>query len=93
MVKKWVYEYGQNTIIIENRWFSGEKMYVNGELHDESKGIKLSGTLRGKLESGEEIKATIGGTFSIGCSLFIDYKLQTPDYILYPLGITFRKKE
>jgi hypothetical protein len=53
-------------------------LYVNGALQDESKGVKLSSKLRGKLDSGEEIKVTLGGTFTVGCSLFIDNKLQTP---------------
>jgi hypothetical protein len=78
MAKQWVYKYGQNTITVENTWFSGEKLYVNGALQDESRGLKLSGSLRGKLDTGEEIKATLGGTFTVGCSLFIDNKLQTP---------------
>ena len=75
---KWIYKYGENTIIVVNR-ISGETLIVNGEIQDQKKGIKFKSELRGKLSSGEEIKATIGGNSEMICSLFIDNKLQTPE--------------
>jgi hypothetical protein len=54
-------------------------LYVNGELQDHRKGIRLSVELQGKSDSGEEIKALISGNYTVQCSLFIDNKLQMPE--------------
>ena len=78
MKKQWVYKYGQNTILVENTWFNGERLFVNGELQHENNGWEFNAILWGRLDSGEEIKVSLGGNFSIKCSLFIDNKLQTP---------------
>ena len=79
MTKSWTYKYGEDTIVVENSWVDGEKLYVNGELHDHNRGVKANGSVvKGKLASGEEVKASLGGTVTIECSLFIDNKLQTP---------------
>ena len=78
MKKQWTYKYGNNTILVENTWFNGEKLYVNGELQHKNNGWAFNATLWGKLDSGEEIKVSLGGNFVINCSLFIDNKLQTP---------------
>lgn len=78
MAKTWTYQYGDNTIVVENNWFGGEKLYVNGELQYHNRGVKLNSAVTGKLKTGEEIKASLGGTITVKCSLFIDNKLQTP---------------
>lgn len=78
MKKSWTYQYGKNTIIVNNSWFGGCELYVNGQLQDKKTGTTLTDNLQGKLETGEEIKASLGGTFTIQCSLFIDNKIQTP---------------
>ena len=78
MAKQWTYKYGQNTIVVENQ-LSGEKLLVNGELQDEKVGLSFRSELRGKLASGEEIKATLGGNLTVQCKLFVDNKLLTPE--------------
>lgn len=68
--------YDEHRIQVENRWFAGEKLYVNGELQDENVGLAFRGTLNGKLRNNnnetKSIKVTIGGSFSIDCKIFID---------------------
>ena len=75
--KKWIYNYNQNIIIVDNT-SSITKLFVNGVINDECRGLQTIVTLQGKLDTGEVVKATLGGIFIIGCSLFIDNKLQTP---------------
>ncbi|MGM0898580.1 MAG: hypothetical protein ACQEV0_11805 [Bacillota bacterium] len=65
-------------IVVENRWFKGEKLFVDGQLQDENLGLSFSGVLNGKLKSmdgSKDIKATIGGFFTIQCKIFIDNEL------------------
>ncbi|MCZ2260828.1 hypothetical protein [Sporosarcina sp. G11-34] len=68
--------YDDHRIQVENRWFAGEKLYVDGELQDENLGLAFRGTLNGKLRNNnnetKSIKVTIGGSFSIHCKIFID---------------------
>lgn len=68
--------YDGHRIQVENRWFAGEKLYVDGELQDENLGLALRGTLNGKLRNNnnelKSIKVTLGGFFSIHCKIFID---------------------
>jgi len=77
MAKTWTYKYGGNTIEVKNSVFSGEELRVNGRLQNKQVNL-LSAQLTGKLDSGEEIKANIGGTWTIKCRLFIDHVLQEP---------------
>jgi len=77
MAKTWTYQYNGSTIEVKNSMTLAE-LYVNGELQDNQKGLDFSGRLTGKLKSGEEIKASLGGNLSIECSLFINNELQTP---------------
>ena len=79
MPKKWTYKHGQDTIVVENA-FSGETLTVNGEVQDKKTGITTRSELKGKLPGGEEIKATLGGTFTIKCTLFVDNKLLEADH-------------
>lgn len=72
----WTYKYGQNTIVVKNE--KATELYVNGELQDRKTGLSLKANLNGKLQSGEEIKASLGGVFDVECSLFVDNVLQTP---------------
>jgi len=76
--KTWTYQYGGNTIIVKNTWFGGCELIVNGQLQDKKTGVTDSDDLRGKLNNGEEIKASLGGALTVKCTLFIDNKLQTP---------------
>lgn len=74
--------YNGYTIRVENTWFNGERLYVNGQLQDENLGIALRATLTGELkegnEKGKKIKVTLGGSFIISCSIFVDHKLIYP---------------
>ena len=80
-LKRWSYEYGENTIMVEYRAGGfGEKLYVNGEVQDENMTATSMAqtTLQGILDSGEKIKVVLGGVIITKCSLFIDNKLQVP---------------
>jgi len=76
MKKTFEATYDGHQIQVENRWFAGEKLYVNGELQDENLGLALRATLAGKLRNdsneSKNIKVTIGGIFSIHCKIFVD---------------------
>lgn len=70
--------YNNHEIRVENTWFSGERLYINNELQDETISffppVRLTGHI---LENGEKIpvKANIySGFVSIQCSLFINDK-------------------
>lgn len=76
-MKKWTYQYGDNTIVVQTK-LDGEMLIVNGELQDKKEGIRLTSELSGKLKSGEEIKVSLGGFWSVKCNLFVDHALQTP---------------
>ncbi len=78
MANSWKYKYGDNEIIVKNKGFNGEELYVNGELQDKIPvGGMYASRLFGKLESGEEIKVSVGGFLKMQCCLFIDNKLQS----------------
>lgn len=65
-------------ILVENRWFEGEKLFVDGELQDENLGLSFRGVLNGRLKSGDgmkNIKVTVGGFFAIHCKVFIENEL------------------
>ncbi|AQU79573.1 hypothetical protein [Planococcus faecalis] len=68
--------YENHQIQIENRWFRGEKLYVDGELQDENLGLSFRGTLQGLIRNkgneSKSIKVTLGGFFSIHCKVFVD---------------------
>ena len=59
---KWKYQYNGNTIEVKNGFTT--ELIVNGQQQDKFKGIAITSdflNLRGKLESGEEITASLGG--------------------------------
>lgn len=72
----WTYKYGKHTIVVKNE--KATELYVNNELQDRKTGITLKAELTGKLESGEQIKASLGGVIDVECNLFVDNVLQTP---------------
>ena len=74
MAKKFVYQYGADTIMVTNSMTTAE-LFVNGEQQDNFTGFSTACVLNGKLKSGEIIKATIGGALTIKCKLFIDNML------------------
>lgn len=78
MKKTFETTYNGRHILVENRWFEGEKLFVDGELQDENLGLSFRGILNGKLKSMEtekNIKVTLGGFFTIQCKVFIDHEL------------------
>lgn len=70
-------------IRVENRWFSGEKLYIDDQLQDENIGIGLRASLTGELQEDKgKVKVNLGGNFKIKCNIFVDNKLiyPTPNY-------------
>lgn len=68
--------YENHRIQVENRWFTGEKLYIDGELQDENLGLSfrgiLHGLIRNKGNESKSIKVTLGGFFSIHCKVSVD---------------------
>ena len=73
---EWVYNHNENRIEVSAGLT--EKLYINDELADEKKGVALKVELRGKLKSGEEVKAVIKGGMTAKCELFIGNELLQP---------------
>jgi hypothetical protein len=75
--------YDGHEIRVENRWFAGEKLYVDGVLQDENIGLAFRATLIGNLKIdshvSKQIKVAIGGYFSMHCRIFVDHVL-VPSY-------------
>jgi hypothetical protein len=83
MAKYWKVDYKGHKIVVENTWFNGERLYVDGELQDEEVGFGIRARLLGRIKSGdgagETIKVSIGAWFSVDCRIFIDDKLVLPN--------------
>lgn len=77
--------YDGHTIQVENRWFAGEKLYVDGDLQDENIGLAIRATLTGSLKNdrneSKNIKVSMGGYFKMNCKLFVDNVL-VPTHII-----------
>ena len=76
-MKKFEVDHGGNAIVVENR-VSGEKLFVNGKLQDERVGLSFVARLFGQLPTGENIKVSLGGIWTIQCRIFVDNKLVFP---------------
>jgi len=70
-MKTWEIKHNENTIKIESD-LAGERLFVNGALQDKQCGFAYRSRLWGRLPSGEEIKASLGGWFKINCYVFVD---------------------
>lgn len=73
----WTTNYENNEIKIENTWFNGERLYVNGILQDEKTSLfssNLTGHLINVNNQRENIKVSLFGYVKIKCSLFINDK-------------------
>lgn len=73
----WTAIHEGNEIKIENTWFNGERLYVNGNLQDWRYGFfssDLTGHLMNQKNEREDIKLNIGGFFKVSCRLFINDK-------------------
>lgn len=73
----WTANFGNNAVLVENNWFSGEKLYVNGELQDMQKNYFSAPVLTGHviIDNGNKLAIKvnlIANFFSIDCLLFID---------------------
>ena len=69
-------------IQVVNSWFTGEKLYVNGQLQDENLGLAVRAVLNGELKSNDirkSIKVTLGGFFKINCRIFVENSLIYPN--------------
>ncbi len=75
MKSTWTTIYENNEIKVENTWFNGERLFVNGILQDEKAGI-FSTDLTGHLINGknerENVKVNLSGAVKINCRLFIN---------------------
>lgn len=77
MAKQWTYKYGENTIVVKNEKVVG--LYVNDKLIDSVKGTVFRANLKGKLDTGEDIQATVGGDFfTVDCKLAINSFYMAP---------------
>jgi len=79
MAQTWTYQYNGNIIEVKNGWTT--ELLVNGQQQDKFTGIAITSelNLKGKLESGEEVKASLGGNKMVTqCSLYINDELQIP---------------
>lgn len=78
-MKVWNTTYKGHPIRIENGWFSGERLIVDGETQDEQRGFAFRSQLTGRIRSGdgegEPIRVSLGGWLAISCHIFIDDRL------------------
>lgn len=78
MTTIWKTTYENNKITVENTWFSGERLYVNDILQDDTRSVfsaVLTGHLINSKGERENIKANLGGYWGVKCKLFINDKL------------------
>ena len=78
MRSEWIANYEGNEIKITNSWITGEKLFVNNELQDETVNYYTPARLTGHIiENGNKlpIKANLYSSgIGVKCSLFIDDK-------------------
>ncbi len=73
----WTANYEGNLITLENNWFSGEKLFVNGKLQDCQVNYITTPILTGHLFNKEGMRLSIKanllpGFFKVTAMLFID---------------------
>lgn len=73
---KWYYEYEGHKIVVRNG-FDACQLLVDGKIQDAHNGLSLSVTLTGKVND-KPIKATIGGFWTMKCSVFVDHEMLVP---------------
>jgi hypothetical protein len=78
-MKIWQTTHKGHQIRVENGWFSGERLIVDGKAQDERRGFAFRSELSGRIKSGdgagEPIRVSLGGWFVIGCHIFVDDEL------------------
>jgi hypothetical protein len=77
-MKKWERNHNGNIIRVENS-VNGERLYVNDELQDEQCGFAIRARLWGQLPTGESIKVSLGGWWTMQCRIFVDHKQVFPE--------------
>ncbi|WNF23397.1 hypothetical protein [Mesobacillus jeotgali] len=85
MKKVFEVTYGGHHIQVENTWFSGEKLYVDGKLQDQNLGFAfdratLNGVIRNNQGEDQIIKVSLGGAITVECRIFVDHELIYPDH-------------
>lgn len=83
MKKVFEVTYKGHHILVENSWFNGEKLFVDGELQDQNLGLAFDrATLYGVIKNNEgakqRIKVSLGGAITVGCRIFVDHELIYP---------------
>ncbi len=75
-MKTWQTTHKGHTIRVENGWFSGERLIVDGEVQDARTGFGFRSQLSGRIKSGdgdgEVIRVSLGGWFVIACHIFVN---------------------
>lgn len=78
-MKVWYTAHHHHQIRVEASWFTGERLYVDGELQDEQIGYltrsRLYGVTRKDGVADERIKVSIGGWFTLGCRIFVSDRM------------------
>jgi len=76
-MSSWATIYEGHTIVVENSWFGGERLLVNGVLQDEQLGLgfrcRLWGSIKTPNTEAKRIKVSLGSTtFAVECRIFVD---------------------
>lgn len=75
MTTIWIGKYENTEIEVENTWFSGERLFVNGKLQDKKYSLvscDMTGHLITKQGERLNIKVNLSGSFTIQCTVFVD---------------------
>ncbi|MCM3576337.1 hypothetical protein M3172_24530 [Mesobacillus subterraneus] len=80
MKKVFEITYEGHHILVENTWFNGEKLFVDGELQDQNLGFAfdratLYGVIKNNEGANQKIKVSLGGAITVGCRIFVDHEL------------------
>lgn len=73
-MKVWEVKHNTDVIRVENYW-DKERLYVNDVLQDEQNGLAHRSRLFGKTSLGEDVKVSLGGVWTMQCTIFVDNKL------------------
>ncbi len=73
----WTATYKSNKIKVVNNWFAGQKLYVNGELQDQTFGALGNARLTGRLIDAKGYRNTLKvslhrGILKTKCLLFVN---------------------
>ena len=73
-MKTWNIDYYGNNIHIENEVLT-ERLFINGKLHDETRGGGERAKLIGRLPDGRLVKVSLGGFWAIHCTVFVEEEM------------------